>query len=446
MATLTWIGGTPPTDWTNTNDWADGTITPAGPPGAGDTALVGQLSLETSLFDMTVNFEKPTDSSTIDATSVDLGANLKFFVTNPFDNAGSVTWRVIDTGTLDATNPNHDPSPQAGAMDLSAGSLTIDLAPSATFFDQGSIGGVGLVIAADSTGTFENDSTIDITGSFQLRSGAALTGAGVVNLQGNQAGGDITGSVGSGQTFAFVGQTNPGVLDGVLFLENPATFLGTVVLSEENEITLLGVNSGLSSYTGGVLTLDNGYTLHVTLGPGANSLLVQPSGGETSIFASAACFADGTRIATPRGETPIEDLRPGDRVTLARGGSAPVVWCGQRLVHCARHPRPREVWPIRVRAGAFGPGRPARDLVLSPDHAVFVDGVLVPVRHLLNGSAIAQERVGAVTYRHIELARHEVVLAEGLPAETYLDTGNRAAFGDVGAAPRVGEQAHAASG
>jgi hypothetical protein len=86
---------------------------------------------------------------------------------------------------------------------------------------------------------------------------------------------------------------------------------------------------------------------------------------------------------------------------------------------------------VRVRAGAFAAGAPQRDLWLSPDHAVFVDDVLIPIRYLINGRTIAQERVDAVTYYHVELSDHEVILAEGLPCESYLDTGNRAAFADV---------------
>jgi hypothetical protein len=86
------------------------------------------------------------------------------------------------------------------------------------------------------------------------------------------------------------------------------------------------------------------------------------------------------------------------------------------------------VWPVRVRAGAFGDRRPDRDLLLSPDHAVFTGGVLIPVRYLVNGATVIQERVDGLTYWHVELDRHDVILAEGLACESYLDTGNRGAF------------------
>src|SRR6185437_3549444 len=91
-----------------------------------------------------------------------------------------------------------------------------------------------------------------------------------------------------------------------------------------------------------------------------------------------------------------------------------------------------KVWPIRVLAGAFGPGLPARDLLLSPDHAVFMEGALIPVRHLANGSTIRQIPVESLTYYHVELDTHDVLLAEGLPAKSFLDGGDRSAFSNGG--------------
>jgi hypothetical protein len=146
------------------------------------------------------------------------------------------------------------------------------------------------------------------------------------------------------------------------------------------------------------------------------------------VDAPPPCFAAGTRIATTRGEVPVEALVEGDLVLLAGGGTAPVVWLGHRRVACRRHARPRDVMPVRVRRHAFGHGLPCRDLVLSPDHAVFADGVLIPVRYLVNGGTIVQEPVDEVVYHHVELPAHGVLLAEGLPCESYLDTGNRDQF------------------
>jgi hypothetical protein len=141
----------------------------------------------------------------------------------------------------------------------------------------------------------------------------------------------------------------------------------------------------------------------------------------------APCFAAGTRIATERGEVAVEALSVGDtvRVLLCGGpqgsGISEVIWVGRREVDCARHPHPRKVWPVRIAAGAFGPNRPHTDLFLSPDHAIYIEDVLIPIKHLINGSTIVQVPVRHVTYHHIELAQHDVLLAEGLPAESFLD-------------------------
>jgi hypothetical protein len=95
------------------------------------------------------------------------------------------------------------------------------------------------------------------------------------------------------------------------------------------------------------------------------------------------------------------------------------------------------VWPIRIEAGAFGPAEPRRPLFLSPDHAVFQDGALIPVKYLVNGTTVTQMPVDTVTYFHVELARHAVLLADGLPAESYLDTGDRSDFANGGGVVRL---------
>jgi hypothetical protein len=137
---------------------------------------------------------------------------------------------------------------------------------------------------------------------------------------------------------------------------------------------------------------------------------------------TVSCFAAGTRIATPRGEIAVEAIGVGDKVQVLLGGTfSKVIWVGRREVDCARHPHPRKVWPIRVAAGAFGPGRPHTDLFLSPDHAVYINDVLIPIRHLINAGTITQIPLAQVTYYHLELPHHDVLLAEGLPAESFLD-------------------------
>ena len=142
-------------------------------------------------------------------------------------------------------------------------------------------------------------------------------------------------------------------------------------------------------------------------------------------------------IRTPDGELPVEKLRPGKQViTLVDGQEIPqtVTWLGHRRIDLAGHPRPETVAPIRIQRDAFADGMPHRDLMVSPDHAIFVDGKLICARQLVNGTTIRQELDWtAVDYYHVELDQHAILLAEGLPAESYIDTGNSGFFANSGA-------------
>jgi len=143
----------------------------------------------------------------------------------------------------------------------------------------------------------------------------------------------------------------------------------------------------------------------------------------------ASCFVRGTRILTPGGPIAIEALAAGDTVLTRDGRAAPIRWVGRRAVDMVRHPRPWDVRPVRIRADAIAPGVPTRDLLVSPDHALALQGALIPARYLLNGATILPEaRATRVLYLHVELDRHDVLLAEGMAAESYLDTGNRQNF------------------
>lgn len=204
--------------------------------------------------------------------------------------------------------------------------------------------------------------------------------------------------------------------------------------STGDTIRLTGV-TGLSSTfdtTTDQLTLSGGGNTYVLKFDSAftnETVTTQVSGSDTTVTL-IPCFAAGTRIATPGGETPVEKLREGDRVLTAFGELMRITWAGHRRVQCDTHPTPDRVLPIRVAAHAFAEHEPHRDLLLSPDHAVLVNEVLVPVKHLVNGSSIRQVNANTITYYHIELPRHSVLLAEGLPAESYLDVGDRGSFGN----------------
>jgi hypothetical protein len=140
----------------------------------------------------------------------------------------------------------------------------------------------------------------------------------------------------------------------------------------------------------------------------------------------------GTRIATADGDRPAEALRHGDSVLTmdkARTVPRPLRWVGRMQVDLARHLSPGRAAPVRILAGALAPGQPARDLLLSPDHAVLVEGSLFQAQALRNGATVAQPVCGdKVLYVHLELARHGLLLAEDAAVESYLEVGNRGLF------------------
>lgn len=210
-----------------------------------------------------------------------------------------------------------------------------------------------------------------------------------------------------------------GTLDG--FAATIGSFLaGTMMSSPATSVAATSFNASTH-----VLTLfDRADTTLGTLqiGSSVDSLLL---GANTS-----GGFMAGTRISTERGGRGPARRRSG------AGGVArtlePVIWLGHRTVDCSRHPEPRKVWPVHISAHAFGPTRPCRELFLSPDHALHIGDALIPVKHLINGTAIAQVLIDGVTYYHVGLPRHSALIAEHLPAGSYLDTGDRSNFANGG--------------
>ena len=147
-----------------------------------------------------------------------------------------------------------------------------------------------------------------------------------------------------------------------------------------------------------------------------------------------SCYLRDTLITTPDGQQRIQDLQPGDTVLTANGRVATVKWVGHRKMYASRIPARHAIraYPVRIAAGALGPDIPSRDLYVSPGHHMYFDGMLSPAMLLVNGKTITQDfSRRSFEYFHVELDRFDILLAEGAPAESYVDTGNRSTFQNV---------------
>ncbi|QNT78983.1 Hint domain-containing protein [Entomobacter blattae] len=174
------------------------------------------------------------------------------------------------------------------------------------------------------------------------------------------------------------------------------------------------------------------YTINFTNVAGVNS-----QSGELSFLDDGqggtiiqVCFVEGVRLATEDGLRPVEDIRSGQRIWATSGDGKrelkEVVWTGSARVEDARA---GDNWPVRIKAGAISEGVPSADVVVTPEHSLYVEGHLIPARMLVNGKTIYEDRtMESYSYYHIETAQHSLVEAEGLLSESYLDTGNRSTF------------------
>lgn len=149
------------------------------------------------------------------------------------------------------------------------------------------------------------------------------------------------------------------------------------------------------------------------------------------------CFLEGTHLATPDGQSKIEDLSPGDMLRRSDGGATRVVWVARQRVF-PRFRVPSDINPICILAGALADGVPSRNLYLTADHALAIDGMLVNAGALVNGRTIFQMPnmpVDGFVYYHVETDTHEIILAENTPAETFIDNAGRDDFDNLGDHP-----------
>ncbi len=156
--------------------------------------------------------------------------------------------------------------------------------------------------------------------------------------------------------------------------------------------------------------------------------LAHASDASTLLTVTAACYCAGTLILTDWDEVAVERLAIGDTVITAAGEHRPIKWIGRRSYAGRFLLSNPNAQPVRFRTGSLGDSLPRRDLLVSPEHAMVVDGLLIPARCLVNGSTVVRDDVERVDYYHVELDTHDVLLAEGAPSESYVDDDSRTMF------------------
>jgi len=122
-------------------------------------------------------------------------------------------------------------------------------------------------------------------------------------------------------------------------------------------------------------------------------------------------------------------LKIGDKVTTMSGAERPIKWLGRRSYSGRFVMGRKDILPVCIKAGALGDDVPKRDLWISPNHAMYLDGLLIEAKDLVNGVSIVQaESVEKVEYFHVELESHDVIIAEGALSESFIDDDSRGMF------------------
>lgn len=171
----------------------------------------------------------------------------------------------------------------------------------------------------------------------------------------------------------------------------------------------------------------------ITLPDGTTITVAGAEVAEVIAALEVPCLMRGAMVLTPKGEVPVENLKIGDDVMTVDGTAETVKWIGRRAYARPFVARGGGIAPIVFERGSLGPNTPSRPLYVSPEHAMYVDNVLVPARLLANGTTIRQVKdFDLVEYFHLEFDEAQVIVANGAPSESYVEAGNRRMFANYG--------------
>ncbi len=316
------------------------------------------------------------------------------------ESTATVTSLTVDGGATGGARP--DLVIDAGGV-LTTGTLTVG---AGTISVEGTLETASGLLAGSASGTIQ----IDTTGTLAIgggTDGSVITYSGIGgalvfdttnNAELTSGLEDLISNFAAGDTLAFTGLTDADVASVIVN--------GTTIDVEGSSGDILAQ-----------LQLTGDFT-ELSYGPyGADDVEI------------IACYCRGTHVLTPTGEVTVENFKIGDHVVTYSGTHRPVKWIGRRSYasrFAALNPDTR---PVRISKDALAEGIPGRDLWVSPGHAMFLNGMLIPAQALVNGrSVVRAETVDVVEYFHLELETHDVILAESAPSETFVDDDNRGVF------------------
>ena len=428
-APATWIPGVTG-DWSTATDWTAGSV-----PVSTSNVVLKDLTTSPGAITITISSSHSAQSLTLNdagTTVADSGGTLSL--------SGALT---IDAGRFVL---------QGGGVSAAEGIFIEGASPG------GSAGGVLQVKDGSSlTGSVVDHGVVDydITGTSSFT--GSLAGGGVLEVEGGghlvldgadtYSGGTIVSAstlelgtataAGTGAITLAAGGHATLQIDGALPADMPANtiagFGSSDIIHLENVAfdsagsAVLGAHNLLQITEGGKiydLQLDtsedfSGDVFH--LGAAADH--------STLITEATACYCPDTLILTSRGEKPIERLAIGDRLVTKSGARRRIRWIGRRSYAGRFAAGQRHILPICIKANALEDKVPRRDLWISPQHAMYLEGVLIEAKDLVNGVSIVQaEQVEKVEYFHIELEAHDLIIAEGALSESFLDDGSRGIF------------------
>ncbi len=325
----------------------------------------------------------------------------------------------------------------------------------------------GTITASSGTGAYGGaaTTTIENAGTIGGSLGAVYFGGTAANRLIVDAGAVFNGNVkalGASNTLELTSGATAGTLSGLgtkytgfqtVTIDSGASWTVAGTMTGIGGTTIQGFNThdtlnltNLSFASGDTVNLDSGTDILTILSADGTTVLdtVHLAGNFTGDFFHLAdngnygsyitedgtpCYCRGTLILTDKGEVAVEDLKIGDLLVTKSGAARPIRWIGTRSYNGRFAAGNRDILPVLIKADALGDNVPKRDLWVSPLHAMYLDGVLIPAMHLVNGTSIVQvESFDTVEYFHLELDTHDVIVAEGALSESFIDDDSRAMF------------------